>query len=333
MTTVVTTSTRMEEGPPTVVQAAPVSVVTEAHTATSGTTSVVIKDDFGTIHKSIFQGVLIVGIVTLVFGALSVILGIIAIVTDSKLYGSGVGIWIGLLFYVTTGAIGIKAGLAKTRSCLTTFMILSIITVSIGCFIMMAVTAAGVDQSNGYCDFFFFNCNNGNGLTTSLAVNSAMLGLTFAVAVLCIVGSAMACHVTCCSRGPGAMVVQVRGRPIATRTTTISAHSQPVPMHQSQVVPQYGQTMMYTTPVQQPPPHMMMYNQAPPPVGYGYAPPPQGYQQHPPPSGPSTQPQYVADQPPAYSNQPPVTHGYSPPPARDTQPTPVDDVPPPFQKY
>ncbi|CAH1773574.1 unnamed protein product [Owenia fusiformis] len=274
----------------------------------------------------------VVGILILMGGVLSFILGCVAIGIKASLYQSGVGLWCGVLFYGITGVLGILAS-KPTRNgqngYITGFMVMCIITVSFACLVMLGITAAGVGMDDNYYGRSYrLNPEiwERNSIFTrisrdpQLAVNALLLAITLAEGILCIIGSSFGCAAVCCYTSSPGYVVQ-------GRQTTVITQGQPAT--QAAYYPQGQTTTVIPPPGQQAQPQQYgqpQYGQPQPQYGqpqpqYGQPQPQYGQQQQ-----YGQQPQY---------GQPQATGGPQPPPYNpDVKPDEKNpNGPPPSYNY
>ncbi|CAH1786189.1 unnamed protein product [Owenia fusiformis] len=143
----------------------------------------------------------IMGSLMIGFGILSIALGGAAIGLNASLFFIGTGIWCGLLFFILTGSFGIAAGRSKSKCLIITFMVLSIVMVSIACLTLLVNSSIGLANDVEYLkyqcnyEYNYHFCHTKGG---RVAINALLVMASIIQAVLGITSSAYCCKAVCC---------------------------------------------------------------------------------------------------------------------------------------
>lgn len=221
------------------------------------------------------------GWIQIACGVSAIVLGIVCIVTDVSHGHIGTGIWSGLLFYISTGILGVLS-VKRSYEMIIGYMTMSIISsIVAGVSIIIFASSAATERWYGY--YVYLDVPWGVRLTFDL------LSLLVAVVefVTCIVAAAVCCSGSCCAPysavatrtvvqyshvPPGAIITGMPQGTVAYTTTQHYVHP-----------PVFNQAPMYNNYIQpmnmhqfQPP---MQQQQQPLPVnaenpGQGQSPPP-----------------------------------------------------------
>ncbi|CAH1779440.1 unnamed protein product [Owenia fusiformis] len=217
------------------------------------------------------------GILMILGGVLSIVLGIVALVKSFTMAYIGTGLWVGLLFHISTGALGIVAGRIKHMNiqdasrAVNGFLVMCIVNICSGCAaqLLLGVIAAAVDRPLYFYSFYEDDEELGDGLMYAFDVTFIIVSLV--EGLFCVIGIVIASIATCCRSSTG----YVTQTCVSTCTTTTPAvtvlnigpqqqqpagyYPQQPPVYQPQMQAQPGmcqppqaQPPMYQ-PVQQPP--------------------------------------------------------------------------------
>ncbi|KAJ8018427.1 hypothetical protein HOLleu_43595 [Holothuria leucospilota] len=133
------------------------------------------------------------GWIQIACGVSAIVLGIVCIVTDVSHGHIGTGIWSGLLFYISTGILGVLS-VKRSYEMIIGYMTMSIISsIVAGVSIIIFASSAATERWYGY--YVYLDVPWGVRLTFDL------LSLLVAVVefVTCIVAAAVCCSGSCCA--------------------------------------------------------------------------------------------------------------------------------------
>lgn len=234
------------------------------------------------------------GWIQLSCGIIAILLGVISLLTQVALGHIGTGLWSGLLFYITTGILGILSGSKRTYDLIVAYLVMSIFSsiVSGVCIIIFCSSAA----SEYWYNYFAYVPY---GLRLTIDLLSMLVALVeFVVA---IIGAAFCCSGNCCTPYSS----------VATRTVVQYSH-----VHPNAIITTIPQgTVAYTSQAYiQPPCNAPIFNNYMQPV------PTQQYQAQPVMPGqpvmhipPTHPPGMLPGQPPSASAVPRANGGAQPP--------------------
>ncbi|XP_071954005.1 uncharacterized protein [Antedon mediterranea] len=196
------------------------------------------------------------GWIQIIFAVLSIILGVVAIVTCNT--SSGTAIWCGTGFYLPAGILGVIAGHQKQSCPIIGCMVMSILSA------ICSVSHFSVSLSEAFDDSYCYD--------DDFVVNIILTIIAVVEFVVSIYASAIMCGGTsCCRTRPNTTVTVVSNQVMPTTTTQVIQTGYP------------AQQMQYGQPAYpyQPPPGYYPAGNFPPPAGNyppsaGNYPPPAG---------------------------------------------------------
>ncbi|XP_022088837.1 membrane-spanning 4-domains subfamily A member 4A-like [Acanthaster planci] len=148
----------------------------------------------------------VTGVMQIVLGGLTVVLGIVACAIQAYFYFVGHAFWCGLGFYCVAGILGTVSGVKANQGAAIGYMVMCIFACFAACTVIgFSATAVAVDAGSCY---YYYGCNE----TGRVAVDAMLVILAVAEFIIAIVGASVTCSAVCCST-PSSTVIHYQAHP------------------------------------------------------------------------------------------------------------------------
>ncbi|XP_022088829.1 uncharacterized protein LOC110978271 isoform X2 [Acanthaster planci] len=163
----------------------------------------------------------ITGFLQVFLGIFSVLLGILSFIFKTYAYIVGIGIWIGLCFFIVAGILGIASSGAERKGLVIGYLTMSIIA-CVAAGVMVICAGVFIANDEYFCPDWWYlayshefsdraGCSSSHG--TRMAINAVTLVVGVAQMVVAIVAASMTCCTMCLNPSPAYPVVYYQSAP------------------------------------------------------------------------------------------------------------------------